>query len=165
MLTLKQLNTLSELVSKEIPNINYGGCCVFASLVGKHLQQIKPIRFAVLSGPWFCKPTTIDEARQLVSKNTLYEWNNNNVYFGHVLMEFDYRGKTYYYDSTGVENKDDDCRSGDQIKGFLTLKECQELADDTSGWNSCFNRKHIPQMKKIIDTFFDQLDVDLQQAA
>jgi len=40
--TIKKLNEFGVQVKEKFTNINAGGCCVFAALVGAHLQQLFP---------------------------------------------------------------------------------------------------------------------------
>jgi hypothetical protein len=160
---INKLNEVAELVTSKARNINCGGCCVFASLVLDHVQNMTPVRISVLSN-WFGRENSIDVARTKVTCNQTNEWNENGIYFGHVILEFDHDGVTYFYDSDGVTKKDQDYRAGDQVDGYLTTQECKELAEDVN-WNRMFDRANIPTMKATIDTFFAQFDVDLPQAA
>jgi hypothetical protein len=156
---LDQLDGLAKKVSSQMKRINHGGCCVYATLVANHLQHIVPTRFVVFHGGW--RPDEdldLDDVRNQVTSNCLLEWNGCGVYFGHVVIEFDYDGKTYHYDSEGWTDSDGSiCQGSVRIKGYLLKQDADELADDEYGWNDTFDRNQIPKMKRIIDDYFETI--------
>jgi hypothetical protein len=158
-----KLTQLAKEVKTKVPCINFGGCCVFAALVSKHLSTIVPTRLVVFKG-WFCddnEASDLSEAKAKISNNTVREWNNQGIHFGHVVIEYDNDGQTYRLDSDGVEP----CPTvveDNKLTGFLSIDDAEDLAADDDGWNPSFSRSNIPQMKQIIDNFFQQLSLDLQ---
>lgn len=154
MICAKDLDYLAEVVSDNISNINYGGCCVFAALIAKHLQHFFDVRIIVFSHE---VDITIDEARSHIQNNIPEEWNLNGIYFGHVVIEYvDRKGNFNQYDSEGITKSDRFGYSGlDRVEGYLTIDETISLANEADGWNDCFNREQIPKMKEIIDNFFE----------
>lgn len=160
------LNQLGVDITKEIPDINNGGCCVFAAIVGEELAKKRiPIRFAVADVPdpdcLFEQP--FDLVRKAITCNTLGNWNYHGVYFGHVFVEFDYNRNSYYYDTDGVIHATNvPPRSCDDYEIYvdrLTLDEVRELAACQQGWNTKFNRRYIPSMRKLIKRHISVVDL------
>jgi hypothetical protein len=149
----KDLQILAKTIDKEIKNVNNGGCCIFASLVSERLKDFVDVKINVYS----YSNKSIDDVRPDIKSNTLSEWNNKGIFFGHVVTEFKYKnGVKKEFDSTGIHKPDGSiCYCYNKTKGNLTLKETKTLAAKKAGWNRCFDRNQIPTMKKIINTFFD----------
>jgi hypothetical protein len=156
---VKELKLLAREVSNEIPNINYGGCAVFAGLVGKRLSKYYDIKIIVYSNNGDGKD--LDIVKSLIKKNITREWNRNGIDFGHLVIEYtDRKGKTRQYDSCGTYPADGSiCLTQDRVAGFLSVDECIELAADTKGWNNQFSRKYISKMEKLINDFFDNKEL------
>lgn len=157
---ITSLNGLALHVRDNIPDLNSGGCCVFAHLVGQHLQRIVPTRVLVADDA--APPNAdLEIIREKIDDNSVYAWNAWDVYFGHVLLEFTFNKRRYHFDSLGVIaampngriNYDAEYRI---INGHLTVRDAGELAN-SSGWNTTFNRRHIPSLKRIIDSRFESI--------
>jgi hypothetical protein len=139
-------------------NINYGGCCVFASILANHLQHLVPTRIAVYEDPDDEEDPiaeSIDSARAKLTSNTAREWNRNGVYFNHVVVECDIGDETVEIDSSGIFATDgsiiSDCV---KLPGYLTIPEATELAASSVGWNWWFDRDQIPEMERLVNKAF-----------
>ena len=152
---IKDLQTLARTINQNIVNVNNGGCCVFAALVSERLKDFYDVNVNVYG---YNIGVSIDDARSTIKKQTLSEWNNKGVNFGHVVVEYkDKRGIKREYDSTGNHKADGSiCYEYNKTEGHLTLKETKILASRKAGWNKSFDRKQIPTMKRIINNFFDE---------
>lgn len=137
-------------VKIEFENINRGGCCVFAAEVGKKLQKYFPVRVRVLG----YGRRNLNKVRQNIIENQIWEWDSNGVELRHILLEFKYNGKRYFFDAgDGVREAK---RSEDGMNvyaGHLTIEEADELAKQTD-WNDTFDRSDIPYVKAMIKDFF-----------
>ncbi len=148
---IDKLNTIATEVSTKINYINHGGCCVFASLIAQHINSLLPMKIVVFS---YGKTKSINMARKHIHNNKLSEWNDNGVYFGHVMIELTVDDKTFLYDSNGISSTRNTINGYGKLPGELTLLEATELAEDSVGWNEDFNRDKIPLMKDIINKYF-----------
>ena len=157
MKLIKFLDDVGVLVNSKIHELNRGGCCVFASIVAQRLSEFCEVRIAVGTDWLDNDDTTIDEVREQVSSNSPNEWNNYGVDFGHVIIEFDYDGSTYHYDSNGVTSVQRDTSTFGMpiLDGYLTINEAVELASHAE-WNPKFDRSQIPKLEKIIIKEFDK---------
>ena len=159
MFEVSKLSELSDVISNEIENVTWGGCCVFASLAGQKIQQFCDVKVIVYSN----KDITgvdIENVRPLIDPTDVDEWNSNGVYFGHVVLEIDDGYNIYHYDSCDVYPADNSiCPGLDRIPGYLTVEEATILASTPNGWNICFNRDNIPKMEEIVNDFFEYLEV------
>ncbi len=157
---VKTLNRLGKDVMQKYPLINYGGCCVYASMVSIELRK-KGIAARGIVSSYYAETcdTTIDEARKKVRENNVFEWNSNGINFFHVGLEFDYKGKTRHYDSTGVCVAKKKLDKMPIYAGRLTHAELKALASKQDGWNSRFDRKNIPALRKLVRSYFENVTV------
>jgi len=157
---VRTLNQLGKDVKQKYPYINNGGFCVYAAIVSTELRK-KGIDARGIVASWMAEDssTTIDEARKHVKGNTVSAWNRNNIYFYHVGLEFEYKGKTRHYDTKGVKMAKAKFDEMDIYKGRLTHAELKALASRQDGWNSQFNRKDIPAIRKLVRSHFKDMTV------
>jgi hypothetical protein len=157
-----RLNALGRDVMEKYGDVNWGGCCVFAALVGKRLEKIAPVKIRVGNSHYVGNSDAInlDEVRNNIRSNVPSAWNQYDVHFAHVIIEFVWRKKTYHYDSCGVTVEDAHTVMGNYpiLKGSLTVKEAAELSSTQRGWNHMFDRGNIPDIERMINEAFDKID-------
>lgn len=163
---LADLSSFCQSILDNHPHINYGGCCVFAAMIAKHLEKHTETRIVV--GDWAALDDdtgdnirNIDDARPSVRKNTMVEWNNGGVQFGHVLVEITYKRKKYHVDARGVfpaAERDPSFRYP-IYNGSLTLKEAAKLGASSKGWNTTFDREEIPMIKRAVNKYFKEFQL------
>lgn len=155
---IDRLNALAKVVNYNIPRVNEGGCAVFASHVAYQLKYGHNLNHVVLrSGSWMNDDDrSIDDVRQHIPSNaTTEEWNDNGVYFGHVIVEFTYKKKKYHYDShagviTAKGRKKTALDGLPLYDGHLSVEEGMQISSHQEGWNRSFSRRNIPKMIKMI---------------
>ena len=152
---IKELCTIMQALNKEVDNINYGGCCVFAESIYPYLvnlglePQIKIVEFG---------GSEIDLTivrKELNGSIILSEWHSKRVEFNHIAIQFIYKGNTYIIDSTGVKKVADYQYSTQFLYGFITHIEARNFSKDRSGWNTRFNRTDIKRIKHGMKTRFN----------
>jgi hypothetical protein len=158
---LRHLEEFGNRVEALYPDINRGGCCVFASLVGQHLEHFFPTRVRVGDNMY---NEDINAVRPNIKQNTVKEWNANGVYFGHVILELDVDGKSIHFDTTGIIDAGPTMTLNcfDIMPGHLSVQEATELAAHQDGWNKSFNRRHIRTIKGMVTKFFKKHNSALQ---
>lgn len=166
---IKRLNKLGADINERFPYINWGGCCVFASRVGRHLERIADsvvVRIGNDYGEWNANQR-VDEIRPHIARNVPREWNKFGVHFAHVIIEFVYAGRKFHYDSLGVTKPDTHTKMGRYplIAGGLTVGEATELCARQSGWNPCFDRDNIPAIEEMIENAFVEIEQALSAVA
>ena len=151
---IEKLDALGQNVLDQFDYINHGGCCVYARAVAEALLQYrikaKGIVAAYDAKTWDLKHRALGNARRKVEKNTTYEWNRHGVCFAHVGLEFTYRGKVWHYDTHGCHPKTTKLDGMLIYRGRLSLEEMKALTTGDQGWNSCFNKKRIPALRKMV---------------
>lgn len=154
---IDEVDDLCRKINKRVNRINSGGCAVFAALMGQCLEQYGRVGIAV--GTDERKTASIDKARKNIEENVVDEWNDNDVWFAHIVIEFEYQGNKYHVDSTGVHDVSMLTHCGEYtiLKGRLTVHEVTELASQTHGWNYAFERSQIPTIKQLIDSGFKKM--------
>ena len=153
---IRSLRKFAKRMHKKYPYMNHGGCCVFASMVSKHLRKVLPTTVAV--GGYGYEPP-IDKARAKVVRNSPGAWNAAGIYFCHVVTEIEHDGKKYFFDTKGVRKARDVVSAGGSwplIEGRLTPEEAAELASYRSGWNHTFDRTDIPSIQRDVDKYFQK---------
>jgi hypothetical protein len=152
---LKQrLNRLGKDVNRLYPDINHGGCCVYAAMVVAELRKQKIPAVGIVAA-WDAKEEcrSIDEARNNLQKNTLRDWNDNGIYFNHVGVEFELNGVKKHYDSNGVHKVRNKLDNMPIYPGRLRYKELKELASCKEGWNPSFDRKCIRTLQRMVKSY------------
>ena len=155
---LQFLDELGTDIDSSFDYINSGGCCVYSSIVGKELiNRNFDVKFAV-SDSMFEEGTNLNKTRKQVTNNSIKEWNNNGIYFGHVFIELHYKNKKYFWDSSGISKsaKQDPTCGLPVIPGRLNLEEVISLSRSSNGegWNKRFKRTQIPHMRRMIKKAF-----------
>lgn len=154
---ITQLRELAHILKTNLVKPNQGGCCLIAVEIAKHLSSIYPTKIRVCSDYDDGETNVLDVANRVHDPSDLYEWNDNGIYFGHVIVEFEYRGHIYHMDTNGVKRaKPVDPSFGWILyPGDIPVKSAKSLAGiKTGAWNSAFDRKQIPTLRKLVKHFF-----------
>lgn len=153
---IEKLDNLGWKAEQQIEDLNSGGCCVYAALVGRRLSELGvPVRGIVAMSDWQ-EPGNLDEARQNVNDpGDGMEWYDNDVTFTHVGLQFDLDGETYQYDSGGVTKPKRYLRNShwNLCEGHLTVEEMEQLAERPGNWSSWFNREQIPALERLVKEY------------
>ena len=147
-------------------DINYGGCGVMAGIVGEILEQLGiPVEVVTPADGvegWGVPPK---EARERLQAEywgddwTVCDWDANGLYRSHLAVRFWLGGKLHTWDINGLlcsdrfygRSKDGEpSHVADYPFGEgMTVQECIEISSTHDGWNSTFNRRQIPLMRKL----------------
>jgi len=161
MSIITKLDLLGKEVLRRYPEINNGGCCVYAAMIVAALHKHK-IKASGIVASWRAEKlnsigSSIDSVRSNITKNTYTEWNKNGVNFSHVGVEFEYKARIRtakrHYDANGCHPVSSALDGMVIYKGRLTLGELRELAGTKKGWNDSFDRKDIPELRKLVNSF------------
>ncbi len=164
---IEGLNTLAREANEAFPDLNSGGCAVFASIVANVLQS----RFAITSvgvvADSFGGGANIEEARERIpadKRGKVREWNRNGVQFGHVALEFQHDGATWIYETEAgaVLEKSPAVylvhKYWEITHGRLTMAEIDALASEQEGWNRMFDRDEIPAIKRLVESTLSNVE-------
>lgn len=159
----RKLRLLQCKVTNDHPNLNYGGCGIFAYLVGEKLQALglEVDIVTPLYGGSYGIPAV--EVRKNVSNvKNCEEWDNNGLSRNHLAIRFKTSsGQVYTYDSdtlfrgSGVFG-DNLYKTDRRFGSGLTVEETKAICKRQKGWNRTFDRKQVPQLKSTINSFFPQ---------
>lgn len=154
---LDLLNKLSTELINNHRTIDCGGCCVVAAQVAKYLSKLVPVQIVTGNGMWADRiDAALDDIRPYINSNSKDEWEENGVYFSHVLIEFEYEGEMYAFDSTyGVRRKEEywSRSQWSRLEGSFLQEEAEAFANDDS-WNETFSRLEVPTVRRRITNFF-----------
>lgn len=154
MTLITRLDNLGDAVFTKFPYINHGGCCVYAAVVAECLLEYgikaKGIVAATRAKTWSGGRKALGHTRKKVEKNTTFEWNYYGVTFAHVGLEFRHKGEVWHYDTKGCHPKSKTLDDMPIYRGKLSLDEMKQLTTGDQGWNTTFNKRHIPAVRKMV---------------
>jgi hypothetical protein len=156
----KRLKTLATRTMQSYPDVNCGGCCVFAAAVATELERLNvPYEVITCGSP----STNLNDNRP--KYNTMDQWEWAGANFTHVGIRLTLDGVTYTYDSeafirrkfkfgvrgTGYFGLPERWQSA---AGGLTAQEATQLADEGS-WNRAFyNKENVEGVRKLVKEVF-----------
>ena len=158
---VEALEKLGAEVSENVEQLNCGGCGVYAWLVAKALTKLglKTEVVATNMG-WFKKPDEIDLnalraqlAEGNMSLKTKRHWEMLGAEFAHVGVRLKVGKKYYVADANAVNPGKTRLASYKVYKGAYTLEEAEAFAKEARGWNSWFDRKQIPTIRKLVNKY------------
>jgi len=148
---LEILDNLGRDVEARYPYINHGGCCVYAAIVAQALQAHRVNAKGIVVSYFASKWIHIDKIRNNLKRKDVREWSENDVNFSHVGLEFRYRGKVYHYDTKQLKLKEKRFDDMEIYPGRLLVEEMVQLAGSPEGWNTSFDRRKIPVIRRMVD--------------
>lgn len=152
---LKALRAMGEEVRNAIPDINHGGCCVYAAKVARVLQAMGIEAHVVPTAPWDGEyPSRVQNNHEVFDPREAE--NVLPVNFFHVGVRFKLGRKWYVHDTDFTRAGKFAVLGEDALnisKVWFTPYQAQKFADDGSFWNSTFPRKEIPVVHQIVDKF------------
>jgi hypothetical protein len=135
-------------INKDVPNINFGGCGVFAEHLYDRLKLMgyKP-RLVVLTYPRHVKMLRL--RLRLSGQDFVRAYDAAIV---HVLVKVD----GYYLDNLGAVTSFEDTRYNRYAKfERLSIEKLREI-NRLPIWNSSFNIRHIPKIIKRLDKIYEK---------
>lgn len=154
---VESLKSCGRMVLEHAPEVNHGGCGVYAAKVAMALQDRGIEVWGVISSP--LRNDDLNIVRNESNPRTVRQWNDAGVIFNHVLVQFEHRGRIYTHDARNTSAgklKREPTFGGLICPGYLTVPEMVTLAAHPKGWNSAFDRKAgIPVIKKAIRRFLN----------
>jgi hypothetical protein len=148
---IERLNKAGEEVQTKFRFINYGGCCVYATMIVRELKKHGIEAVGIATGGYLSNDKTIDEVRGKVKNNSVSEWNRNGISFHHVAVEFVINGRIYHYDTNGVRPAHRDLTGFPIYEGRFNFAEMRELSKQRNlCWNTRFDRWDIPAIRRIV---------------
>lgn len=151
------VSTLQEMgleIREEVPKLNWGGCAVYAALVGSRLEELGYIVRGVVSD-YYRKEDNLTDLYNSIRPRNAHQWNKLSDYT-HVLLTVDIDNVTYLHDSDytiefgeDVE-RDPTCR-GILMAGDIPVYALRSLAS-AKIWNYHFKRKEaFPIIERLIE--------------
>lgn len=159
-MNIEELVNKIQGVVRNIPNINNGGCGVFAALVAKRLNKMG-IPAVVRIGGYISEKKKHDLINGLNSNtdigiSPIRKWHLDYIDMEHLIVEFQHGGKIYHLDSTTFHEQKERTTNFDcpLYHGHLNTLQALHIARRGS-WNIRFNRKkHIPELIKRLNEVF-----------
>lgn len=158
---VSQLQRLGREANARVPELNCGGCAVYAALVSRALLKRGILARARVADRYQTGEYTVDKVRAVLAENgidtnnaTPDDWHAEGISFTHVLVEFEYCGRTYLADSNFVDTerlKREPTCGAPLLPGVLSVPEVESLASTPDGWNAMFDRDEgIPILKQLV---------------
>jgi len=175
------INSITEKISKinsTIPNINRGGCGIFAHALGAQFEK-NGLKVNIVSVS--VSVSSVERVQQNPNK-IIKKLRDNNIdisprnlfYCGdlslsHMLVEVIDGNVSLYFDSNGkcdiINNKLNFCKTSGFIECRMSLEDCRIISEIEDGWNNTFDRASIPKVyefvKKTINKVFMSKQLEL----
>jgi hypothetical protein len=150
---IMQLNMLGRKVNRHYPDINEGGCCVYAVTVARELSKLgmRP-KIVVAGGSGDLNVETI--RKDIKDPGDHRAWNSKKIWFNHMGVAFTYKRTKYHYDSHGCEKAGEEFQGFKVYPGRMRVSDARKLAMNPSGWNSNFDRDLIPEIEAMVEKWF-----------
>jgi len=171
----RKLRKLSAtLKAHGMHDINSGGCGVMAGIVGEILESLGVPVEVVTSSAHGCSPAEArwnieendycwDDAEWDIEADERWDtsaWDSAGLSRAHLAVRFMLGGDMYSWDSDGLIKSDKyfglwpDCGEPSHVADYpfgdgMTVRECIEISSTDDGWNSTFDRRQIPLMRKL----------------
>jgi len=139
---LEQLNDGLAKINSTIPSINYGGCGVFAGLLGEQLQIYTDCLIKIAVCDYDSDAETV--------------WYRKT--FHHVWLELKFNNRWYSIDSDGIIKGNKGINWMKPHKVRFNVDHIIKLAVNRSkGWSTIFDRKQIPKLAGLIEQEVKQI--------
>ena len=151
------LTNLARRVNEQISHLNCGGCGFFASLVARELENIPGVEGVTIrigshgGDDADTLRQDFDSIRPLLRSNTVTEWNKWGIHIGHAIVQFNWEGRTYHYDSNFLLSASEHTRTGGYplYASGMTHKEMWEMCQ-SEGWNPFFDRGQVGDVSTLV---------------
>lgn len=163
---IKSLRNLTRVVNMNVRDVSSGGCGVYAACVGSELERLGVnVDIVIVDEDVDDKTASVSIAaarakiKTARKKVNVFTWNLYGIEFGHVVVEFEYRGKRYWCDSNKVVPAGDaDPTFGWRpYRGRMTVKEIKKIARTADGWNRTYDRSNNDTLRKIVKHQFSHV--------
>jgi hypothetical protein len=156
------LGKCQDEIANKVKNPNYGGCGVIAAIVASELQSLGIPAEVVTTTKYGDVPRKV--MQRVLTKNkpiTNSAVDSEGIERDHLGVRFKLGNLIRTWDSDGLNkgrllgylNEPCNYKFGEG----LTVEEATMLANDKHGWNSMFNRRQIPKIRKIVKEAFKDL--------
>ena len=165
----EMLHELQHEVTQTIPNLNCGGCGIFASEVAKRMARLG-YEVEVITPSHRGSVTPLEISKNVSNRKSkkCITWDDLGLHRNHLAVRFKSRGLVYTYDSTALLLGGKKfgsagfyvCRYG--FGKGLTWQQASKLARDKTAWNQEFDRVYTDLLKSIIRRYFDLFEFRLK---
>lgn len=155
---ITKLDYALEEVENKFPDINYGGCGVFALILYSELKSLgaNPKLLVSIGTIVSMSKSIVRKANQCKNLEQL----DNLLDIGHIFVQVGRR----YIDSTGVHYTKYDISFTSRCIP-LTVEALNTMAHNSKGWNEEFNRRRTPAIRRTVHKIFEQIRQEVQLAA
>jgi hypothetical protein len=139
---IRRLRATGAEVLAGAPNVNHGGCAVYASHVAQALEARGLTCWGVLTSS--LRDDDLHVVRNQSKPRTLREWNDAGVLIGHIMLQFENAGRVWSHDARNTctgRIKYEPTYGGRLVPGYMTVPELAAIASRPSGWNPAFCRR------------------------
>jgi hypothetical protein len=158
---LEKLKATQLAIRATIVNVNAGGCCVLAGIVGEELEKRGVPTEVIVDHPSWNPACCVDHARENVKNHLdVEEWQDNGISFNHVGLRFQLDGEWYTWDADAIWKDREKFGSALDLcwaaPGAFTVKEAKAFGKNGDQWNESFNRAQIPLMREVVKQVFEE---------
>ena len=152
---IEELNNTMSVLDMNHYDINYGGCGAVAAIIGNLLKDKCKVRVALMPSWGGGKTEDFADIRNDLRNNcddeSISDWYDRGISFGHAWIEFCYKRKWYAIDSGHCVPYKEFPNYRDKYNEHMTLEDMEVLGDNPHGWNSHFDRSQLPEIKETLE--------------
>lgn len=158
---LKEIIDNISNINFVIPNLNHGGCGVFAqALAEKLMSKGVHCEIAIIGEMGTGNEEIINNSIYNVynkCKEKHYDFNaralhNSGMTIYHVMTKVKTYEGTFYADSEGIYTHPANSRWNVEIEGICDIETFKPLIESTVGWNKMYSREMDSRVYKMIDS-------------
>jgi hypothetical protein len=177
---LEQIIDKVSLVNDVVPNLNRGGCGIFALALAEALTAKGILAELVIASPWGTPTGTIgtqivnelyNEYKTNNSKFTILSLHEKDISLFHVLVKVNVKADNGEYvslllDSEGVYESlhETDSWSNCEFEAVLNIETFRPLAESEEGWNSTYNRMMNAKVYNLVNRAVNSVIKTLEYA-
>lgn len=161
----KMLVDIGTEVNNHVPEVNSGGCGFYAYELIKRLQEnnidAKIVVYCDSDDFYYDDNANIQLKEEYLKTNKIAVSYMHNWCryvdvggFGHVKVEVN--NKVYDSDGGVLVKRSSRWNWFRRMDGYLSVETLRKILRPKSNWNSRFNRKHVPKIRKIMDKYFEK---------
>ena len=165
------IDTLSNLAHELETKIKYpnsGGCGIIALEVASYLDRhydcaIKVINSESENSPVKSLTQVFKYSPYMMVEGDTEVWHDEyDIWFSHIVLQLKFGKKKYIFDTNGVHPKKQYNKEfnhyGTIMRGRMPLETMMRLNDNKDNWNSRFNRRQIPKIRRIVRAHLGHLE-------
>jgi hypothetical protein len=163
---LKEIVNQLKVINDVVPNLNHGGCGIFALTLADNLYA-KGIQcqLAIIG--------SMGTTNEVIYNNSVYnvveickkrnseinarQLHDNGFTLYHVMVQVETQEGTFYLDSEGIYDHPRNSRWSIDIEGVADIETMRPFIERPEGWNRMYNRNFNAKVYKMVNSTIEKV--------